>query len=253
MKALPILTPILSLAALFAGTSDTQAGDRRFTYSYEATTAAKGTIEYEQWVTWKARRGSAGDKDQFDFRHELEFGLTDKLQLGIYLSDWSITNEGGDTEADWSKTAVELIYNLTNPTTDFLGVGLYGEVFVGEELFGIEGKLLLQKNIGNWIFVYNATLEAEWEGDGLSEDIGEFKNSFGISYQISPKFSVGAEVFTEVEFEGWEDAGDHAIYVGPNFAFRSGNFFATTTVLFQTTGIDAEPDVQTRLIFGYDF
>lgn len=251
MKSLSI--PFLTIATLVASFTEAHAGNRRFTYTYEATTSPKGTVEYEQWVTWKARRSNAGDKDQFDFREELEFGITDRLQLGLYLSDWSVVNENGHTNADWKKVATELIFNLSNPTTDFLGSALYGEVFVGEDLFGLEGKMILQKNFGSWIVAYNATLEAEWEGDGYSERIGEFKNSLGVSYQLSPRFSIGAELFTEVEFEDWKESGDHAIYAGPNFAFRTGRFFATTTVLFQTTGIDEEPDVQTRLIVGFDF
>ena len=247
------LLTVIGLVSATVLTGQTKAGDRRFTYSYEAVTAPKGCIEYEQWVTWKARRGDPGNKDQFDFRHEIEIGLTDRLQLGLYLSDWSVVSQNGSTEADWKKGAVEFIYNLTNPTTDLIGSALYGEVFLGDEVFGLEGKLILQKNIGPWIAVYNATLEAKWEGSSYDEQVGEFKNSFGISYQVSPQLSVGAELFTEVEFDDWGAAGDHAVYAGPNIAFRSGKFFATTTVLFQTTGIDSEPDVQTRLIFGFDF
>lgn len=247
------LLTVVGLVSAIVLTGQTKAGDRRFTYSYEATTAPKGTVELETWVTWKARRSDAGNNDQFDFRHELELGITDRLQLGLYFSDWSVVRQSGHTKADWKKAAVEVIYNLSNPTTDFIGSAIYGEVFLGEELFGLEGKLILQRNFGPWMVVYNATIEAEWEGSGFDEQIGELKNSLGVSYQVSPKFSVGAELFTEVEFEDWKDAGDHAIYAGPNFSIRTGNFFATTTVLFQTTGIAGEPDVQTRLIFGFNF
>ena len=245
---------ILTSAALLAAFSlQSNAGERRFTYSYEATTAPKNSVELETWVTWKARRGDGGNANQFDFRHELEIGLTDRLQLGLYLSDWTIKESGGHTEADWENVGVEVIYNLSNPTTDFIGSALYGEVKLGDEVFALEGKLLLQKNFGPWIIAYNATVEAEWEGGDYEEEVGVFEQSLGVSYQVSPKFSVGAELFHELEFEEWEEQGENAVYVGPNASFRFGRAFATATVLFQTTGIADEPDVQTRLIVGFTF
>jgi hypothetical protein len=246
LKSLPFAL-LLTLAV------SADAGDRRFTYTYEATTSPKGQIEFEQWVTWKGVRSAAGDENAFEFRHELEFGITDHLQLGLYLSDWSLKNSGGHTEANWSNVAGEVIWNLTNPTTDLLGSALYGELKVGDEVVALEGKIILQKNIGRWIFAYNATIEAEWEGRQFDEQVGEFKGTAGISYQISPKFSLGAELYHEVEFENWEHAGDHAFYIGPNMSVRSGKWFATATVLFQTTGISSEPDIQSRVIFGVNF
>jgi hypothetical protein len=41
--------------------------------------------------------------------------------------------------------------------------------------------------------------------------------------------------------------------IGPNASFRAGNFYATVTGLFRTTHNEDEPEIQTRLIFGYSF
>ncbi len=239
------------LLSMTPGTA--HADNRPFTYTYEATTAPKGSIEYEQWVTWRARRGAPGDMNRFDFRHELEFGITDRLQLGLYLSNWRVVEQRGTTTTMWDGVAVEAIYNLTNPTTDWIGSALYGEIVVGDEVFKLEGKLIFQKNFGKLIAAYNATLEAEWEGSGLRHDKGEFKQSAGVSYELTPKWSVGAELLHEVEFDRWGPAGDHAAYIGPNVSYRFKRGFVTTTMLFQATGIRSEADVQTRLIFGILF
>ncbi len=245
-----LVSTLIATSALSLVPGTATASERRFVYSYETTTSAKGTIELEQWVTWKA----GDDSDKFDFRTELEFALTDHVQLGLYLSDWSLTRaSGGDTETDWKNAGLEVIWNLTNPTTDAIGSALYGEVKLGEEIFALEGKLLLQKNFGPFTIAYNAVIEAEWEGDDYSEQVGEWANTLGLSYQLSPNFLVGVEVVHEVEFEGWKSAGQHAVYAGPNASVRFGNFFATAAVLFQTTGIADEPDVQTRLIAGFHF
>jgi hypothetical protein len=183
----------------------------------------------------------------------LEVGVTDRLQLGFYLSDWSTTRENGTTTSLWNNVAVEAIYNLTNPTTDFLGSALYGEVKLGDELFVLEAKLLLQKNVGPWTFAYNAVVEAEWEGSGYDEEIGVFEQTAGISYEITPSFSLGVEAKHEIEYENWSGSGDSAIYVGPVAAWKNNRFFVAGTVLFQATDIDGESDVQSRIIVGFHF
>ena len=249
MTTKSILTACAALG-LLGSALDLQAGERRFTYTYEATTAPKNSVELETWVTWKATRGGEDHGNQFDFRHELEIGVTDRLQLGLYLSDWSINESRGHTEADWTNVGAELIYNLSNPTTDFLGSALYFEVKAGDEEFALEGKILLQKNFGPWIVAYNAIVEAEWEGNDFDEEVGVFEQTLGVSYQISPKFSVGVEALHEIEFENWEEAGDPVVYVGPNASWRSGRVFATATGLLQATDIDEKPHVQKRLILG---
>jgi hypothetical protein len=243
---------ITAIAAVSILASSALAGDRKFTYSNDVTTNPKGVWEYEQWVTWKSYR-SGRSKDVFDFRHELEGGLTDKLQLGIYLADWSLTSEGGNTKSVWKSSGAELIYNLSNPTTDFLGSAIYGEVKLGEEIFKLEGKLLLQKNIGPWTFIGNTVIEAEWEGSDYEEEIGVFEQTLGVTYDLSPSFSIGAEAKYEIEYEGWSGSADGALYVGPVASYRKKDFFIAGTVLFQATDIDSESDVQTRIIFGFHF
>ncbi|MBX7211614.1 MAG: hypothetical protein K1X78_25125 [Verrucomicrobiaceae bacterium] len=226
------------------------AAERRFTYSYETTTAPKGAWELEQWFTWKG----ANDEDAFTFRHELEYGLSDSLQLGFYLSDWQLTRpHNGGSETEWSSAGAEVIYSMSYPTKDSVGSALYGEFKIGPEVFAFESKLLLQKNFGPLTLVYNFVLEAEWEGDHYEEDVGVIENTVGLSYQFTPGLFLGAEAMHEVEFEGWQDAGPHVVGAGPNISFRKGSFFATVTGLFQFSNVDDEPDHQIRLIAGFHF
>ncbi len=238
-------------AALLVGSAG--AAERRFVYSYETTTAPVGMWEYEQWVTWK----SYDDRDRFDFRHEFEYGLTERLQIGLYLADWRYEDfDNGDSEADYKSTGVEFIYQLTDPNKSAFGSALYGEMLVGDEKFALEGKFLLQKNIGPLVAIYNLVLEAEWEGDdlgSLDEDKAVWENTFGLSYQVNPNFLVGVEALHEIEFAEWSDAGEHVFYAGPNVSFRKGNVFATVAGLFQVTDVDGEPDSQVRLLAGIHF
>jgi hypothetical protein len=231
------------------------AGDRRFSYVYEATTSAKGEIEIENFVTWKTKRSGHEPANQFDFRHEIEYGLTDRFQLGLYVADWKVVSN--KNTAIYQDTALEGIYNLTNPVTDLIGSGLYGEVKLGDQKFELEGKLLLQKNFGPVVLAYNVGIEAEWEGDRFgyfNERSGEFMQSFGASYQITPAFFVGGEFLHEIGFAEWSEASDPLLYAGPNLSYRFwDHYFITTTTLFQVTQLSDEPNFQWRMIFGMHF
>jgi hypothetical protein len=57
-------------------------GVRHLTFLYEAPTSAPGNLELENWITWKRITGP-DRSDQVDFRHEFEYGVTDKLQVGV--------------------------------------------------------------------------------------------------------------------------------------------------------------------------
>jgi hypothetical protein len=252
------LTRFFLLAAATLGTAlSASASERRFAFTYEATTAPKGAVELENWVTWRhTDAGDGDDSDVFRFRHELEFGVTDRLQVGLYLLDWQYDDKAVDKKSEWLGSGVEVIYNLTNPTTDFIGSALYGEVLVGHDSLKVEGKLLLQKDFGALRIAYNATIEAEWEGEefgNFSEENGEFAQTLGVSYDVSKSFSVGAEVLHEIELPDWAQANDSVVYAGPNASVRAGRFFATATALFQLTDVDGEPDTQVRLITGLHF
>jgi hypothetical protein len=243
------------LGAHFIAVSSAEAGARRFTYIYEATTAAPGSVESENWVTWGTSPREERDFNTLDFRHEIEFGVTDHFQIGLYLADWGYREDPSAHEHGFSyqTSALELIYNLSNPTVDLLGSALYGEVRGGPEELELESKVILQKNLGRFVVAYNGTLEAKWEGSHLEEEGGEFSQSFGVSYEISPALLIGTEFLHEIDLPDWSEAGDSIVYVGPNASYRRGNWWATVTPLVQLTNVASEVDFQTRLIFGFSF
>jgi hypothetical protein len=213
----------------------------------------KGDVEYEQWVTWKRAPEENRSFDRFDFRHELEFGITDHFQLAWYVSDWRYEedSQNNNSGGDWRDTAIELQYNLTDPTADPLGMAIYGEAKIGDELFELEGKFIAQKNLGAWTIAYNATLEAEWEEDDYTEDNGALEQSAGVSYQFSPSLSAGVELLHEVHMPDWAGArGKGVLYLGPNMSYRAERWWATITPLFQVSDVEDEPDFQMRLLVG---
>ena len=225
-------------------------GVRHFTFLYEAPTSARGSLEFENWVTWK-RITDPNRSDEVDFRHELEYGVTDKFQVSVYLADWFYERNREGAGFTYSDSAIELIYNLTNPVDDPIGISIYGEIKASDRLVELESKLIAQKNLGPLILAYNATLEAIWEGNDLTEREGEFSQAFGASYEISPPISAGIELLHEFVFPKWRDGEKiRNLFVGPNVSYRRGNWFVTVTALAQATAAEDEPDLQVRTIFG---
>ena len=225
-------------------------GVRHFTFLYEAPTSAPESLELENWITWKRMTGP-DRSDAVDFRHELEYGVTDKLQVSLYLADWFYKNQREHSGFAYSDSAIELIYNLTNPVDDPLGLSIYAEIKAGYRLIELESKLIAQKNFGPLILTYNATLEALWEGHSLQERQGEFQQAFGASYELSPRLSAGIELLHEFVFTEWrDDEKIRNLFVGPNVSYRRRNWFVTVTTLAQATNTTDEPNLQVRTIFG---
>jgi len=236
----PFLVLLLSMASAFAGA-------RHFTFIYEAPTSPPGSFEIENYATTRFANGFT----EAVFRHELEIGIAEHFQASIYFANWDYARSHENRGAHYDSSSLELIYNLTNPVTDPVGVSLYQEISAGRRAFESETKLIAQKNFGPLIVAYNLTLEAEWEDKGLRERNGEIQQVFGASYEISPRISVGAEMLHEILLPAWHSAeAENNFFLGPNASYRSDRWFATVTALAQTTGTEGEPDYQVRLIFG---
>jgi hypothetical protein len=221
-------------------------GVRHFTFLYEAPTSPPGSVELENTITWAHGSGW----NDVSIREEVEIGITDRFQLGIYPLDWGYRSED---RFRYNGGAIELIYNLSNPVVDPVGISLYEEFSASRQHFESEAKLIAQKDFGRWILDYNATLEAEWEEQGLKKQSGELQQALGASYEISPRLSVGMEFLHEFVFPDWHDEGIRNVFVGPNVSYRQQNWFVTITGLAQATDTADEADFQVRTIFGFGF
>ena len=223
------------------------AGARHFTFVYEAPTSPPGSVEIENWVTTRFADGLSDAQ----FRHEIEIGVTEHFQASVYVANWEYTRSSDNRGAHYQSSALEVIYNFTNPVADPIGISVYQEVGAGRRSFESETKLIAQKNFGPLILAYNLVLEGEWEEEGLREHNGEIQQVLGASYEISPRVSVGAEMVHEILLPAWKTSeAENNFFLGPNISYRGDRWFATVTGLAQTTRTEGEPDYQMRLIFG---
>src|SRR6185295_9027426 len=71
--------------------TQSQADEKRFTYSYEPETLPQGGMELEQWITLRTQRTKGGSVQQgnynlWELREELEYGVTDNYSVSLYLN-----------------------------------------------------------------------------------------------------------------------------------------------------------------------
>ena len=262
---------MLLVASCLTAFLNARADERLFTYVQEAEVLPRGGLEFEQWLTHR-RSKADGVFARWDFREELEYGLTDRLSVAGYLNFKNTYSEGVTGRTDESRfefegVSTELKYQLLNPNTKPIGLLLYGEGTYNGDEFELEEKLVLQKIFGEkWVAAFNVTLEEEW-GFTPSNTVEELKLELtaGIAYKIDSNWSVGIEGRNHQVFEPGFDFGNrkaNAWFVGPNVHYARGPWWATLTVLPQVAGrpetrwgleLDEHTRIEVRLLAGYNF
>jgi hypothetical protein len=239
------------------------ADERRFTYTYEPETMPAGGMELEQWVTLRTQRTKAGEVGQqnynkWELREELEYGVTDRYTVSLYLNfdseKYRSVAEGRDV-SDFSFTGVSMEnrYMVLNPVDHAVGLSLYLEPrFSGDEA-EIEQKILLGQRHGNWKWALNLTHATEWENN-LHDVEGEFEASFGLAYELGKNWSVGIEGKNTAAMPHYSQIEYDAVHVGPVVSYRQEKWWAALTVMPQVWGknFDGNPDNNTHLDLAHN-
>ena len=262
---------MLLVASCLTAFLNARADERLFTYVQEAEVLPKGGLEFEQWLTH--RRGKAdGVFSRWDFREELEYGLTDRLSVAGYLNfknthSAGVTGRTDESRFEFEGVSTELKYQLLNPNTKPVGVLLYGEATYNGDEFELEEKLVLQKNFGEkWVAAFNVTLEEEWAFTpaGTEEELA-LELTAGIAYKIDLHWSIGLEGRNHRVFAPGLDFSHRvadAWFVGPNVHYARSKWWATLTVLPQVHGspdtrdgleLEEHEKIEVRLIAGINF
>jgi hypothetical protein len=265
------LSAILFLAALVAS-SAARADEPLFGYVYTTDLLPKGKLEFEQWITAQYKQ-SQGHYLGLPMRSELEYGLTDNLQVSGYLnySHVSANNnavgggtsglhipEDHDPNQPYSNThfdsfSTELIYRVLSPYKDPFGFAVYVEPAWGPRERELETRLIFQKNFLDDRLVLAANLWWEWEQEFQTgnpnampgdtdfnarwEKDGMFEVDLGASWRFASNWAVGLEYRNHNEFSGWSfnkaDQEHQASFLGPNIHYGAKNWFFTLTILKQ--------------------
>lgn len=266
-----VLTGLLAGSVLFGSA---KADERRFTYTYEPETLPAGALEYENWVTLRSQRNERVGKDNYnrwDLRQELEYGVTDRYTVALYLNEKAESYRNPFTGADESEfefkgISLENRYNVLNPAEHPIGVTLYLEGrFSGEEA-ELEQKLIFGQRHGQWKWALNLEHATEWE-DNLHETEGELGASLGVARDLGKNWSLGLEMRNQTLLPEYHAVENTALFLGPTVSYHQERWWAALTVLPQIHGwnFDGDPDgnrhlelvdherINVRLLIGIHF
>lgn len=249
-------------AAAMVAAGAANAGENGFGWIYTLDLQPKGTWEFEQ-KAWLQKSQSRGSYDYWQFKSELEYGVSADHQLGFYVNSSYVnayrngtTGETGgpgtdlppgfDTSTRYRKlrvdsVAVESIWRLTNPYTAPIGIGLYLEPEIGPRTRELEARLLLQKNFLDDRLVVASNLTATSERERRSGEIeraSALDASIGFTYRFANNMSAGLEYRNHREFTGYafNHAEHSAHFLGPNFHYATKTWWATAAWRHQLPG-----------------
>jgi hypothetical protein len=273
---------ILSLVSFAASAEESM-----FAYVYTTDLLPQGAKEVEQWMTWRHQK-IAGTYDQIEGRTEIEYGLTDRLQVALYLNyNWTQAYRNGPFGATtppeqfadfypgpddhFNKARLvgvsgEAIYRILSPYTDVFGLALYTEPTVGKNFFEVENKIIVQKNFLDDLLTvaFNFTYAPEFRNlldpadptgtaTGWQEET-DINYALAVSYRFIENWSAGFEFVNEHEYNGFvfNHESNSGYYLGPTLHYGGERFFVTMTALWQMPWASAHSDtVPGALVNGY--
>lgn len=220
----------------FLQSEQARATPRTLPFSYAYETLAQGEAEVEQYVDVtpvKALSTSSGKPSWvglFSFQTELELGLTDHLELGLYAVVTPGAGDGfvGAGTLAGSGAKQRLRWRLFEEGELPVDLSLYAEVVETATEIELEGKWDLQKRFGNLRAIANLWAEHEFYFDGHREWV--LNPTLGMSYQVSPTFQPGFEAWSRTELPTSPPPirafglGPH-VYVGPTLLLNLGKIW----------------------------
>jgi hypothetical protein len=272
----------LAVAACFVATlhvaGNASANQRHYTYIYETATLPMGAVEIEPWTTVRLMREDYYVR--FDHRLEFEMGLLDNFQAALYINwfEAAAADHAADSISEsfgFSGISLELKGKLLDPVADPIGLGLYFEIGAEPTELEFEGKILVDKVMGNVGIAFNAVYELELEAkvDGPKDETNleikahEMQFDLGVAWFMSPRWSFALELVSRTEFAIDEKDEFETVYsilsLGPTVTYGGEHFWIATTVLPQiaalkgATGdsiqhLEDKEALEIRLLLGFD-
>jgi hypothetical protein len=245
-----LLAIVMALAGL-AAASAARANPMPLPYTYVYSTLPKGEAEIEQYADLtpvKAVNASSGDRVTYlasQFQTEFEYGITDHLELGLYLAfqPYPTGLEQTATLTEGTGAKERLRYRFAEEGELPIDLAIYGEVVEFDSELEFEGKILLQKRFGDLILAANLWGEVEQEYADAVGSVGWVANpTLGATYQVTPVVHLGLEGWMRAEWPGGNPARVFALgpheFVGPTFMFNFGRLWWSTGAYLRVDELD---------------
>ncbi|NOX88578.1 MAG: hypothetical protein GXO77_06100 [Calditrichaeota bacterium] len=228
-----LIVSVLFISLFF---SNSHADRRHFVWTYQYMTLPAGATELEFYQTTKI-----SGKDSWEYRIEVEQGLTDRWDFSVY----QIFSQNEDEPFRWDAVKFRTRYRFGETGKYILDPLLYLEYDRKLDFSDpnkLEAKLILGKQIDAVNLALNPVYEYHF-APGKSHELGF---DMGVSYEFSPKFIAGVETTSRMEFE--DEETEIGSYVGPTVSFATGNWWYTIGAAFGVT--KHSDNVRVRFLMG---
>lgn len=218
--------------------SSAYADRRSYVWTYQYMTMPEGFTELEFYQTTKLAQ-----KDLWEYRFEVEHGLTDRWDFSVY----QIFAQKEDEDFKWSAVQFRTRYRFGETGQFFIDPLIYLEYNRKIDLTApnkVEAKVILAKTMKKFNLALNPLYELFF-APGLKQELGM---DVGFSYEFSPKFILGVESVTRLEFE--DDETETGSYFGPTVSFASGKWWYTIGAAFGLT--EDSDDARIRFLMGIE-
>lgn len=211
---------------------------RNYVWTYQYTTLPQDFTELEFYQTTKV-----GAIDKWEYRIEVEQGITDHFDISIY----QIFTQNEGESLKWNAVQFRSRYRFGEQGEYLVDPLLYFEYNRKLDLDAphkLEGKLILAKTLGRLNVALNPVYEIFFN-PGTEHELGL---DGGLSWQFSPHFIAGLETTSRLEFEdGEQKVGS---YLGPTVSLASGKWWYAAGAAFGLTA--HSDDVRVRFIMGIE-
>jgi hypothetical protein len=233
------LASMLAASSLLFSTRDAQANPRPLPFTYPYQTLPEDSLEVEQYVDYTPARIEETQDDgskkrmwdgNYRLQTELEYGITDHLELGTYL----VFKQEASVEPLMKFDGVKerLRYRFAEEGQLPIDIAVYFELAQFHDEFEIEEKLILAKRFGNLRLMANLWVEQELER-GKDEFEFIYNPTVGGTYQVIEKLWLGVEYWARGRFEHEAEADDLVgkfneqthHFLGPAVSLQFGRFW----------------------------
>ena len=169
------------------------------------------------------------------------YGFTRTIQAQVLIAialesfgrDGKSAEGGGEARVRWQPL---------DSRTHALGLNVRGAVGVSPDSVFLEGRLGVEKWLGDFLFALNLSIDYRVRRDGALGPELHTEQTGGVIYRLANHFTSGFEIRNRIGFERGEYFGD-AVFAGPVFGWRNKTGWFSLAALPQVAAMKAKSQV----------
>src|SRR5580698_2040471 len=237
------------LLAGFAA-SEARANPRPLPFTYIYETLPKGDAEVELYTDLTPQRavpvgpttnGTGAWYLGPQFQAEIEYGLTDRLELGLYLTlaptDPAFQQIPNMPEGNGVKQ--RLRYRFAEAGQWPIDLAVYGEVTENQREIELEGKIIFQRRVGPLRIAANAWAEREYYYAGTREWV--LNPAAGVVFEKWITAQPGIEYWMHAEYSNGQLVLGPDQYLGPTVILQFGKVWWSNGFYLHVNNLHAIP------------